>query len=363
MADFSIRTRRVDEALFLESPELIVIGAGPSGIALAYTLKHRLGFRDFTLYDRLDGPGGTWRLNKYPGVGCDVPTILYSFSFNQNPNWSKELCEGDEILQYMEDTVDKFELREHMQFGVECISASWNKDGFWEVRLLDIITNTEYVRTATVFISAVGGISKPRDIRFPGMEKFQGDIMHTARWDTQFDYSGKRLAVIGNGCSAAQVVPAIAKKAGLVKQYARSAQWYHERPNREFTAFEKWCFKYIPLWERYLRLRLFLISDALVATYMPGAVAERLRAQAENRARKYICETAPKKYHKDLIPNFPLGCKRRIFDPNYLESLHRSNVELAPVGIDHFDETGIVSLDGVRTEFDAVVLATGFDVQ
>ncbi|GKZ51981.1 hypothetical protein AbraIFM66951_009012 [Aspergillus brasiliensis] len=263
----------------------------------------------------------------------------------------------------MEDTVDKFELREHMQFGVECISASWNKDGFWEVRLLDIITNTEYVRTATVFISAVGGISKPRDIRFPGMEKFQGDIMHTARWDTQFDYSGKRLAVIGNGCSAAQVVPAIAKKAGLVKQYARSAQWYHERPNREFTAFEKWCFKYIPLWERYLRLRLFLISDALVATYMPGAVAERLRAQAENRARKYICETAPKKYHKDLIPNFPLGCKRRIFDPNYLESLHRSNVELAPVGIDHFDETGIVSLDGVRTEFDAVVLATGFDVQ
>ena len=303
--------------------------------------------------------------------------------------------------------MDKFQLREHMQFGVECISASWKDEGFWEVRLLDIRTNIEYIRTATIFISAVGGISKPRDIRFPGMEKFQGDIIHTARWDPQFVYSGKRLAVIGNGCSAAQVVPAIAKKAGLVKQYARSAQWYHERPNRAFTAFEKWCFRNVPLWERYLRLRLFITSDSLVATYIPGAAAEKLRVKAENGARRYIRETAPKKYHKELIPDFPLGmfqllssctpvhprsyhscplytlsfsiiivycgiflilfsctgCKRRIFDPNYLESLHRSNVELASVGINHFDETGIVSLDGVRTEFDAVVLATGFDVQ
>ncbi|KAL2834565.1 hypothetical protein BJY01DRAFT_239142 [Aspergillus pseudoustus] len=347
----------------MQSPEIIVIGAGPSGIALAHTLKHRLGFNDFTIYDRDDGPGGTWRQNTYPGVGCDVPTILYSFSFNQNPNWSKELCEGPEILEYMEATVDKFDLRKHMQFGVECVSASWGEQGLWEVRLRDVKTGFEYTRSATVFISAVGGISKPRDTKFPGMEKFQGEIFHTARWNHKYDYRGKRLAVIGNGCSAAQVVPAVAKQAGLVKQYARSAQWYHERPNRDFTAFEKFCFRYIPLWERYIRLRIFLMSDRLVATYMPGPAAEKLRAKAEQGARKYIYSMAPQKYHDFIVPNFPLGCKRRIFDPNYLESLHRSNVEVAPVGIESIDETGITSSDGERTEFDAIVLATGFDVQ
>ncbi|KAJ5668457.1 uncharacterized protein N7477_007027 [Penicillium maclennaniae] len=329
------------------NPEVIVIGTGPSGIALAHTLKHKLGFDDFTFYDKFDGPGGTWRQNTYPGVGCDVPTILYSFSFNQNPNWSKELCEGPEILEYMENTVDKFNLRKHMQFGVECLSASWNVKGFWEVRLRDTKTQVEYIRTATIFISAT----------------FAGEIFHTARWNHQFDYSGKRIAVIGNGCSAAQVLPAVAKEAALVKQYARSAQWYHERPNRSFTAFERWCFRNIPLWERYLRLQIFLASDNLVATYLPGPAAEKLRAKTEESARQYICATAPQKYHKFLVPDFPLGCKRRIFDPNYLESLHRRNVEVAPVGIEQIDETGITSTDGVHTEFDAIVLATGFDVQ
>ncbi|KAF9886168.1 hypothetical protein FE257_011993 [Aspergillus nanangensis] len=251
-----------------------------------------------------------------------------------------------------------------MQFGVECVSATWNdQTSQWEVRFRDTQTKLEYTRRAPIFISAVGGISKPRDIKFPGLEKFTGKVFHTARWDHQFDHRGKRLAVIGNGCSAAQVVPAIAKDASFVKQFARSAQWYHERPNRSFTALEKWCFRYIPLWQRYLRLRLFLTNDGLVATYMPGPKAEQLRAKAEQNACEYIYAQAPRKYHKVLVPDFPLGCKRRIFDPNYLESLHFKNVELAPVGIESIDETGITGTDGVKTELDAIVLATGFDVQ
>lgn len=263
----------------------------------------------------------------------------------------------------MEATVDKFDLRKHMHFGIECISASWNKEGYWDVHLRDTQTGVEYTRSATVFISAVGGISKPRDTKFQGMEKFTGEIFHTARWNHKYDYRGKRLAVIGNGCSAAQVVPAVAQDAAFVKQYARSAQWYHERPNRNFTAFEKWCFRNVPLWARYLRLRLFLMSDSLVATYMPGPAAEKLRDKAEQKAREYIYSMAPRQYHEFLVPDFPLGCKRRIFDPNYLENLHRSNVEVAPVGIGSIDETGITSTDGNRTEFDAIVLATGYDVQ
>jgi cation diffusion facilitator CzcD-associated flavoprotein CzcO len=366
----------------MSSPNVIVIGAGPSGISMAHTMKHKLGFTDFTIYEKLDGVGGTWRTNTYPGVGCDVPTILYSFAFNLNPNWSKELCDGPEILEYMEATVDKFDLRKHMEFSIECLGANWNEETKkWDVRFKDLKTKIEFVRCAAVFISAVGGISYPRDVKFPGMEKFKGAMFHTARWDHSYNYEGKRMAVIGNGCSAAQVVPAVVKDVASIKQYARSAQWYHERPNRNFSKAETWAFRYIPLWERWKRLQLFLENDDLITTYMPGAEATTKRAKVEDHAKRYIFSRAPKKYHNVLVPNFPLGkectnsqapalltidlsgCKRRIFDPNYLDALNEPNLELLPEGIQEFDETGIVSESGRKEEFDVIVLATGFQVQ
>ncbi|TPX25843.1 hypothetical protein DIZ76_011300 [Coccidioides immitis] len=346
------------------SPTVIVIGAGPSGICIAHEMKHNMGFDDFMIYEKLDGPGGTWRANNYPGCGCDIPTHLYSFSFELKPDWSKELCDQKEILEYMENTVDKYNLRPHMRFGIECMGARWSSDiGQWEVTLRDLKTNIEYSRYATALVSAVGGISFPRDVKFKGMEKFQGKIFHTARWNHDFDYTGKKMAVIGNGCSAAQVVPALLSKAACVKQYARSPQWYHERPNRPFTNFEKWCFKHIPFWLRWQRLRLFLESDNLVSTYMPGPAAAKVRERVETQAKEYIHATAPEKYHDFIVPKFPLGCKRRIFDPGYLQSLHASNIEVIPEGIKEITETGIISDSGVEHDFDAIVLATGFQVQ
>jgi cation diffusion facilitator CzcD-associated flavoprotein CzcO len=195
------------------------------------------------------------------------------------------------------------------------------------------------------------------------MEEFKGEMFHTARWNHNYDYSGKRMAVIGNGCSAAQVVPVVAKDVAYIKQYARSPQWYHERPNRPFTAFEKWCMRNIPLWERYLRLKQFLDNDNLVTTYLPGPLAAKQRALVENHAKEYIYATAPDKYHQILVPDFPLGCKRRIFDPDYLESLHRKNLDLVPDRIERFNESGVVSEGGKHTAFDVIVLATGFQVQ
>lgn len=210
----------------------------------------------------------------------------------------------------MEDTVDKFDLRKHMQFSIECLGAAWNaRIGKWEVHFRDQKTKMKFTRSATVFISAVGGISYPRDVRFQGMEKYQGAMFHTARWDHSCDYTGKRMAVIGNGCSAAQVVPTVVRDAAFVKQYARSPQWYHERPNRNFTKAETWALRYIPLWERWKRLQLFLESDDLVSTYMPGVKASTKRAAVEDHAKKYIFSRAPKKYHHFLIPDFPLGMR------------------------------------------------------
>jgi cation diffusion facilitator CzcD-associated flavoprotein CzcO len=296
--------------------------------------------------------------------GCDVPTHLYSFSFNLNPDWSRELCDQKEILEYMDATVDKFKLRHHVHTSVECLGAEWDADKvLWKVKFLDLETKVEFTRTATIFVSAVGGISFPRDVKFEGMETFKGKMFHTARWDHSVRWANKRIAVIGNGCSAAQVLPPLAKKASFVKQYARSAQWYHDRPNREFSIFEKFAFKYIPLWMRLLRLRIFLDNDASTATYMdsPGGVKARL--QAEEEAKKYIYRKTPKKYHDIIVPTFQLGCKRRIFDPEYLDALHQPNVELVAEGISAITEDGIISSKSLKKDnFDIIVLATGFQV-
>jgi cation diffusion facilitator CzcD-associated flavoprotein CzcO len=263
----------------------------------------------------------------------------------------------------MEDTVDKFDLRRHVQTSVECIGANWQPDfKKWRVTFKDLSTGLTYHRYASVFVSAVGAISFPRDVKFKGMEEFKGPMFHTARWDHSVSWKGKRVAVIGNGCSAAQVVPALAKDAAFVKQYARSAQWYHARPNHRFTPAEKWAFKWIPLWQRLLRLLIFLEADEQTTAYMGSKKGKKIRDAAEQESTKYIRSLAPKKYWDFIVPEFPLGCKRRIFDPDYLVSLQRDNVELLNQGIDHITETGIVSSRGDVTGFDIIVLGTGFQV-
>jgi cation diffusion facilitator CzcD-associated flavoprotein CzcO len=264
----------------------------------------------------------------------------------------------------MEDTVDKFDLRKHVQTSVECLGAKWHNDkGKWEIQLKDLKTGAEYSRFSFVFVSAVGAISFPRDVVFKGMQSFKGPMFHTARWNHSVNYKGKRVAVIGNGCSAAQVVPALAKGgAAFVKQYARSAQWYHPRPNHQFTELEKWAFRWIPFWQRWLRLQIFLAADEQTTTYFPTPKGLKARAAAEKESSEYIRSKAPEKYHDFIVPKFPLGCKRRIFDPDYLESLNYSNVELLNHGIQEINETGIISSGGIFDQFDIIVLATGFQV-
>lgn len=263
----------------------------------------------------------------------------------------------------MEDTVDKYDLRQHFHGSVECIGAKWHHPiAKWEVHLKDIQTGVEYSRFASILISAVGAISYPRDVKFQGMERFEGSMFHTARWNHSVNYKGKRVAVIGNGCSAAQVVPALAQDAASVKQYARSGQWYHERPNHRYTNVEKFLFQWVPLWQKAIRLGVFLEADEETNAYFPTPQGKKDRAKKEAESLEYIYSVAPKKYHKVLTPTFPLGCKRRVFDPGYLQSLNQENVTLIPEGIREITETGIISSSGIRDDFDIIVLATGFQV-
>ncbi|PNP38823.1 hypothetical protein TGAMA5MH_09046 [Trichoderma gamsii] len=342
----------------------IIIGAGASGIAMSHTLKCKLGYTNFKIYEKREGLGGTWRANTYPGCGSDVAIHLYSFSFNLNPNWTEELCDQEEILNYMESTVDKFGLRPYIQFNCECLGATWsNERQLWDVTFLNLRTKEKLVESANVLLSAVGGFSQPRIVEFPGMEKFKGRVFHTAEWDHSYDYTGKKMAVIGNGCSAAQVVPNVAPRVAKLTQYARSAQWYHARPNHKFTRFEKACFNYVPLLQRYHRLKLFMSTDNLASVYGSSEKQIRQRVDIERKAMKYIRSQCPEKYHSFIVPDFPLGCKRRIFDPGYLKSLHNEHVDLLPEGIKELTETGIVSESGLYEDFDVIVLATGFQVQ
>lgn len=345
-------------------PRLIIIGCGTAGIALASRLRFQLGYKNFIIYEREADVGGTWYLNTYPGVGCDVDSHLYSFSFNPNPNWSKRFAEQDEILQYMNDTADKFGVRPHVQLKTEVVAATWiSETNVWRVRLRHVGTGHEFDQEAEMLVSAVGTLSTPKECNIPGSESYNGPIFHSARWNHDFDIEGKRIAVVGNGCSAAQLVPRVAEKAATVVQFQRSPQWINERLNREFSAFRKWCFRNVPLYGRYFRYSVWKATDGLHTLYMTGSDdLDRARDEAQAAAENYMRRTAPEKYHDVLIPKFQLGCKRRVFDPGYLEALHRPNIELTTEEILGFTEDGLKTTQR-ELDFDAVVLSTGFKVQ
>ena len=345
-------------------PRLIIIGCGTSGIALASRLRFQLNYKNFIIYEREEDVGGTWHLNTYPGVGCDVDSHLYSFSFNPNPNWSKRFAEQSEILQYLNDTVDKFGVRQHVQLKTEVDSARWVPGtNVWRVRLRHMDTGHEFDQEAEMLVSGVGTLSTPKDCNIPGRESYRGSIFHSARWDHDFDLEGKRIAVVGNGCSAAQLVPEVAKSAAQITQFQRSPQWINERPNWEFSSFRKWCFRNLPLYGRYFRYSVWKATDDLHTLYMTGSDdLDRARDEAQAAAEAYMRKSAPKEYLDILIPKFPLGCKRRIFDPGYLEALHQPNVELTTERVVEFTESGLRT-EARDLDFDAVVLSTGFKVQ
>jgi len=347
-----------------KEPRAIVIGCGVSGIALGCRLRSQLGFQNFVIYEREKAIGGTWFLNTYPGVGCDVDSHLYSFSFNPNPDWSKRFAEQKEILAYLNSTVDKFGVRPHVRLGVEIVEATWIESAaFWRVGLHDVDNDHTFYREAEILVSCVGTISVPQDCKIPNFENYTGKIWHSARWNHIHQLHDKSVAVVGNGCSAAQLVPYVVKEAKAVVQFQRSAQWINERPNREFTDLEKWCFRHVPLYGKLYRFMLWRSTDALHNLYASESPSsEKARLAATEVARQYMTATAPAKFHDILLPKYPLGCKRRIFDPGYLESLHSPKIELTTEPILEFTPTGLQTPN--RTiDFDVVVLSTGFKIQ
>lgn len=346
-------------------PRVLIVGAGVGGIALACKLQMQLDFENYMIYDRNNSIGGTWYMNTYPGVGCDIESHFYSFSFNRKPDWNKMFAEGGEILEYVKETAEKFGVTDHVQLSTEVCYAYWvEEDQLWTVHLKNIKTGVEFTREAEVFISAAGVFGRPRDCDIEGKESFRGKIVHTAEWDQNLDLQDKNIAVIGNGCSAAQLVPSIVPQVRTLVQFQRSPQYYFERPNRKFSAIENYLFRYAPFYDLWYRYKIYNDADAFHASFMSDSAAQiKEREFLQQRSLNYMHRTAPKKYHHILTPEFPAGCKRRIFDPGYLECLHNDKVTLTNDRIAKITQDSIVTNSGNEYKVDVICLATGYKVQ
>ncbi len=259
-----------------------IIGAGPGGLALGIFLK-KAGFADFTIIDREDGVGGTWRINKYPGLACDVKSHLYSFSFYKNSDWSRLWSAQPEILSYFERSARKYRLGPHLLLNTEVVSARWDD----ESRTWRLGTSTGEEHAFDVVVAAVGLFTQPTMPTLVEEEPFEGTVLHTARWDDSLDLSDKKVAVLGTGSTAAQLVPEVVRVAKKVYSIQRSPTWIFPKPDREYSAREKWVFRNIPFAKKIHRTRMWLRSESNISVIEHGSdKTHEFRTLAENMLEK-----------------------------------------------------------------------------
>jgi cation diffusion facilitator CzcD-associated flavoprotein CzcO len=340
--------------------DAIIVGAGFGGIGAAIQLK-RLGYDNFVLLEREDDLGGTWYVNHYPGLTVDVPTTTYSYFFEPNPNWSRLFSTGAEIKQYADDVADKYDVRSHIRFNTTVESARWDEDAkVWRVALAGGDTlSGQYLITATGFLS------QPQTPEIPGIESFEGKIVHTAEWDDAYDPTNHRVAVIGTGATAVQLVPELAKSAADLTVYQRTPIWVVPKIDVPFSERAKRLFARLPITQRAIRL----VTDAIYEFMVAVAVVRhrtfrgRPNISAADLAKMYRFITIrDKDLRRRLTPDYDFGCKRPTFSNSYYRAFTKSNVHLQDSGINRIEPDGIVANDGTKAVVDTLVLATGFDL-
>ncbi|KAJ4986826.1 monooxygenase [Stagonosporopsis vannaccii] len=336
------------------------VGTGLCAIALGATLKRWYGIDDIQFFERETTSGGTWWVNSYPGCACDVPSALYSFSFELNPRWTRLMPSNNEIKAYHDGVVSKYDLLKKMRFRTEVTRCLWNEtSSTWTMHLVDLDSGKSMIHVCSILFSATGALVNPNPCTIPGNETFEGDIFDSSRWRHNVDLTNKRIVVIGNGCTAAQIVPAIVRNAGHLTQIVRSKHWVFPSHNISYPKLLIWILTYVPFAMRLHRLMIFLIAENDFRLFPMTSAAARLRRSRQESVEKYMRKTAPAKYHDLLIPDFEVGCKRRIFDCGYLESLHAPNYMLTDDKIVAIEPQGIRTANGF-VPADVIVLATGF---
>jgi len=336
----------------METVDVAIVGAGFGGIGLGVRLGQS-GYDSFAVFDRDEGPGGTWRANTYPGLSCDIPSHLYSFSFAPNPDWTHRYSPQEEILAYLERLVDEHGLRERLRPRTEVRSARFDSDA----RRWRVDTTAGEVE-ARVLVAACGQLSNPYVPRFAGLEDFEGPYWHSSRWDHDFDLRGKRVAVVGTGATSIQIVPALAGVAGRLDVFQRSAPYVVPRGDRAYTRAERRALRRFDLLRRLYRAKTFLRQESFIFGFSPGSPLHKpLTRWAQNHFEEQVTDP---ELRARLTPDYAIGCKRVLISDDYYPAMQRPDVELVSEPIDRFVPEGIRLRDGSVRELDAVVFATGF---
>ena len=322
---------------------------------MAIELK-KAGLCSFTIFERACEIGGTWRDNTYPGAACDVPSHVYSFSFESNPDWSRMYATSGEIQSYLQRCVEKYGLRRHLRTNTEIVEARFDADsGIWR-----LATHTGETVTARVVVAAMGGLVDPAYPSIDGIVSFSGEMFHTARWDHECDLTGRNVAVIGTGASAVQVIPEIAKIAARLLVFQRTPAWVLPRRDRVIGARAKRVYRRFPWVQRAVRSALFWLSEARGPMVVLDSPLSRIAERASLRHLR--ASVSDSKLRQKLRPRFRFGCKRVLISDDYWSTLERENVELVDSGIARIRSRSIESADGEEHLVDVIVLATGFAV-
>ncbi|MEW1937070.1 NAD(P)/FAD-dependent oxidoreductase [Dietzia maris] len=334
--------------------DVLVVGAGFSGLGAAIRLAQE-GFDDLVVLERGPDVGGTWRDNSYPGAACDVPSHLYSYSFALNPDWSRAFSPQGEIYDYIRKVTHEAGVREKIRFGVDVTSVDYDESrGRWTVRT----SEEEY--DARVVVLGVGALCEPRLPEIDGVGDFAGPVFHTARWDHSVTLADKRVAVIGTGASAIQVVPSIAPTVAHLDVYQRTAPWVLPRMDRQYPRFERSLYRRVPGLQRAVRALQYASREfQVVGLTRTRAALAPIKALGRAHLAMQVRDRA---LRARLTPHFEIGCKRILLSNTWYPALSRDNVDVVTEPITRVTEGGIVTGDGTEHPADVLVVATGFHV-
>jgi cation diffusion facilitator CzcD-associated flavoprotein CzcO/predicted TIM-barrel fold metal-dependent hydrolase len=334
---------------------IAIIGAGPSGIAMAYKLQ-RAGFHNFSLLEKNDEAGGSWYENSYPGCEVDIVSSFYSFSF-VDWNWSRTHARQPEIKRYLDYAIDRFGLRPHIRFSVTVCSAVWRQ----EEACYEVTLDTGESMPFDVVVSCVGLLNTPSYPSWPGLSEFPGICFHSSRWEHHHDLSGKRVAFVGTGSTGCQVVPELAKVASELFVYQREPGWVMPKDAREYTPQERLRWERRWLYRKWKRFSAFRMCSQAVKGWRAGT---KCNEEFRSIALGYLAsEVEDPSLRAALTPSFPFGCKRTVRASTFYASLNRSNVTLVPSAVTSINGSSVVSADGDSREVDVLIVGTGFQAQ
>jgi cation diffusion facilitator CzcD-associated flavoprotein CzcO len=332
---------------------VLIIGAGFAGVGLAIQLQKR-GIDDFLVLEKAASVGGTWRDNHYPGAACDVPSHLYSYSFEPKTDWSRKFAPQAEIVAYIQHCVDKHQLAGKIRCNTEVASAEFEQaSGLWRVIGKD---GEHYL--AQALVSACGQLNQPAYPRIPGLESFAGEAFHSARWNHAYDLAGKRVAVIGTGASAIQFVPEIVPKVQHLTLFQRSAAYVISKPDRAYKRWELALLRRWPWLQQIDRGLKYVQHEVRALAFIHFPVLMKLFQFSFQR--HLAAAIADPERQRQLQPDYPLGCKRILISNNYFPALAQGNVEIVNQAIQSITPHGVVTADGREHPVDALIYGTGF---